>query len=140
MRGTWQGSGTWQTGGPDFTGLVGPVVLVAVAVAVIEFVLSIIVWVAIALGVVLVLVAAGLIWWLRGAPRRKAAYDAAYRAAFEARRPVQTVTATVIPQVPAGARPTIEQHTHYHVHLGAAGPEAVHVIRSLPGTAGEPNP
>ena len=46
MRGTWQGSGTWQSSGPDLGGLVVPVVLVAVAVAVVEFILSIIVWLA----------------------------------------------------------------------------------------------
>ena len=61
MRGTWQGSGTWKTSGPDFDGLVVPVVLVAIAVAVVEFILSIIVWLAVASGVVPVLAAAGLI-------------------------------------------------------------------------------
>ena len=67
-----EGSGTWQSSGPDLGGLIVPVVLVAVAVAVVEFILSIIVWLAVAAGVILVLVAAGLIWWLRGAPKRKA--------------------------------------------------------------------
>ena len=134
MRGTWQGSGTWQSSGPDLGGLVVPVVLVAVAVAVVEFILSIIVWLAIAAGVVLVLAAAGLIWWLRGAPKRKAEYAAAYAAAFDARRPAQTVTATVIPQVSQTSRPEIHNHGPQFHFYGAASPETARVIRSaLPG-------
>lgn len=130
MRGTWQGSGTWKTSGPDLDGLAVPVVLVAIAVAVVEFILSIIVWLAVAAGVVLVVAAAGLIWWLRGAPKRKAEYAALYAAAFEARRPVQTVTATVIPQVAQPAQPVIHNHgPQFHIY-GAASPEAARVIRS----------
>ena len=125
-RGTWQGSGTFQTSGPDLDGLIVPVVLVAVAVAVIEFVLSIIVWLAIAAGVVLVIAAAGLIWWLRGAPKRKAEYAALYAAAFKARR---AVTATAAPQVSAGTAPAIENHYHVHHHY-AASPEPA---RAIPG-------
>lgn len=128
-RGTWQGSGTWQSSGPDLDGLIVPVVLVAVAVAVVEFVLSIIVWLAVAAGIVLVIVAAGLIWWLRGAPKRRAEYAAEYAAAFEAKRRPVTVTATVIPQVPAGAGPAIEQHVHYHYHAADGQDPA----RAIPG-------
>jgi hypothetical protein len=126
MRGTWQGSGTWQSGG----GLVVPVVIAAVAVAVAEFVLSIIMWLAIAAGIVLVLAAAGLIWWLRGAPKRKAAYAAAYAAAFEAQRRPATVTATVIPP----AMPPVVNFNFY----AAGSPEPARVIRTvIPGTAGD---
>ena len=136
MRGSWQGSGTWQTSGPDLGGLVVPVVIAVVVVAVVEFILSIIVWLAVAAGVVLVLAAAGLIWWLRGAPKRKAEYAALYAAAFEARRPVQTVTATVIPQVQQPAQPEIHNHGPQFHFYGAASPEAVRVIRqALPGEA-----
>ena len=126
-HGTWQGSGTWQSSGPDLGGLIVPVVIAAALVAVVEFILSIIVWLAIAAGVVLVLAAAGLVWWLHGAPKRKAEYAALYAAAFESRRPVQTVTATVIPQVPTGAGPAIENHYHVHHHY-AASPEPARVI------------
>ena len=140
-RGTWQGSGTWQSSGPDLGGLVVPVVLVAVAVAVIEFVLSIIVWLAIAAGVVLVLAVAALAWWLRGAPKRRAEYAAAYAAAFEARRPAATVTATVIPQVQQPEQPAIHNHGPQFHFYGAASPEAVRVIRqALPGQSGEAIP
>lgn len=122
-RGTWQGSGTWQTGGPDLGGLIVPVVIAAMFVAVVEFVLSIIVWLAIAAGVVLVIVAAGLIWWLRGAPKRKAEYAALYAAAFEARR---AVTATATPQVAQGtAAPAIEYHVHHHYYAGGQEPARV---------------
>lgn len=127
MRGTWQGSGTWQTSGPDLGGLIVPVVLVAVAVAVVEFILSIIVWIAVAAGVILVLVAAGLIWWLRGAPKRKAEYAALYAAAFEARRPVQTVTATVIPQVRWPEQPAVTNNFNFY---GVASPEVARIIRT----------
>ena len=133
MRGTWQGSGTWQSGGPDLGGLVVPVVIAAVAVAVAEFVLSIIVWLAIAAGVVLVLAAAGLIWWLRGAPKRRAAYDAAYHAAFEAHRPAQTVTTTVLPQVPqrfeAPERPAIGPAREVHLHLTVPPDQLAAIMR-----------
>ena len=123
-RGTWQGSGTWQTSGPDF-GLIVPVGIAVVVVAVVEFILSIIVWLAIAAGVVLVLAAAGLVWWLHGAPKRRAEYAALYAAAFEARR---TVTATATPQVTQGtAPPAIEQHVHYHYHA-PVGQEPARVI------------
>jgi hypothetical protein len=67
-------------GGPSLDGLVVPVVLAALATAVIEFVLSIIVWLAIIMGVVLAAALAVLIWWLRTQPARKARFDEAYRA------------------------------------------------------------
>jgi hypothetical protein len=129
--------GTWQTSGPHLGGLVVIVAIAAVAVAVIEFILSIIVWLAIAGGVVLVLVAAGLIWWLRGAPKRKAEYAALYAAAFEAGRQAQTVTATVIPQVTPSSQPAIHNHGPQFHFYGAASPEAARVIRTaIPGAAG----
>jgi hypothetical protein len=122
-RGTWQGAGTWQSSGPDLDGLIVPVVIAAVFVAVVEFVLSIIVWLAVAAGIVLVIAAGGLIWWLRGAPKRKAEYAALYAAAFEAHR---AVTATATPQVTQGtAPPAIEYHVHHHY---AAGQEPARVI------------
>lgn len=135
MKGTWQGSGTWQTSGFDLEGLLVPVVLVAVAVAVVEFILSIIIWLAIAAGVLLALLAAVLVWWLRGAPKRRAEFTAAYAAAFEAHRPAQ-VTATVIPKVsqgtswPAVAPPPQVTFNFY----GLAPEQQAAVIRTaLPG-------
>jgi hypothetical protein len=132
MRGTWQGSGTWQSSGPDLGGLLVPVVLVAVVVAVVEFILSIIVWLAIAAGIVLVLVAAGVVWWLRGAPKRKAEYAALYAAAFEARRPAQTVSATVAPQVRWPEQPAVTNNYGPQFHFSGPDAEAqmARVIRS----------
>lgn len=125
MRGRWEGSGTFQTSGPDLDGLIVPVVIAVVVVAVVEFVLSIIVWLAVGAGVVLVLGAAGLIWWLRGAPKRRAEYAALYAAAFEAHR---AVTVTAAPQVAQGtAPPAIENHYHVHHHY-ADGQEPARVI------------
>lgn len=129
MRGTWQGSGTWQSSGPDLDGLIVPVVICAVVIAVAEFILSIIVWLAIAAGVVLVAAVAGFVWWRRGEPERKARYDAIYAAAFEARRRRGAITADAIPQVSQGTAPAIENHYHVHHHY-AAGSEPA---RAIPG-------
>ena len=120
-------------GGLDLLAVAGPVAIAVAVVIVVEFILSIIVWLAIALGVVLVLAAAGLIWWLRGAPKRKAEFDAAYAAAFEARRPARTVTATVIPQVQQPEQPAIELHYHSHYHAAPESPARI----VIPGTAGD---
>ena len=85
MKGTWQGSGTWQTSGPDLTGLIIPAAIVGVAVAVVMVVMQFIVWILAFLGVVLVLGAGLLTWWLLTQPARKARWAEAYRAAFAAR-------------------------------------------------------
>ena len=99
-------------------------------VIIVEWILSIIVWLAVAAGVVLVLAAAGLIWWLRGAPKRRAEYAALYAAAFEARR---QVTATATPQVSSSSPPAIEQHVHYHYHaVGGQEPARVIPGKALP--------
>lgn len=67
-------------GGADPGGLIAVVVIAAVAVAVVEFVLSIIVWLAVGFGVAALLAVALLAWWLLTNPARKARYDEAYRA------------------------------------------------------------
>ena len=118
------GAHTHGHGGGLDPSIAAPIAIAVVVVIIVEWILSIIVWLAVAAGVVLVLVAAGLIWWLRGAPKRKAEYAALYAAAFEARR---TVTATAAPQVSAGTTPAIENHFHVHHHY-AASPEPARVI------------
>jgi hypothetical protein len=139
VKGTWQGSGTFQTSSADLGGLAGvaaPVAIAVVVVIIVEFILSIIVWLAIAAGIVLALAAAGLIWWLRGAPERKAAYDAAYRAAFEARRAAPAAA----PQVRWPERPAVTNNYHgpqFHFHGPDAEAQMARVIRSLPGQAGD---
>lgn len=122
MKGTWQGSGTWQTSGPDL-GDVGLIfVVVAAAGVVVEVVLSIIVWIAVALGIVSALAVALLVWRLRGKPGR----EARFAAAIAAQRERATLTATAVPQVSRAATPAIEQHVHYHYH--AADGQAVPAI------------
>ena len=68
----------------DLGGLILPVVIIVVAAAVIEFVLSIIVWLAVASGVAVFLAAAVLAWWLVTQPARRARFAEATRAAFAA--------------------------------------------------------
>jgi len=130
VRGTWEGRGTWQTSGPDLSGIAGPVAIAVVVVAVVEFILSIIVWLAVAAGVVLVLVAAGLIWWLRGKPEREAEVAGLLAARHEA------LAATVKPQVTYAPVPALEQHVHYHYHA-ADGRGPARIFTALPGQAGE---
>ena len=113
-RGTWQGSGTWQTSGPDL-GDVGLIfAAVAAAGVVVEVVLSIIVWIAVALGIASALAVAGLIWWLRGKPAR----EARFAAAIAAQRQAPALTATAVP-LPADRReaPAIEPPRELHVHF-----------------------
>jgi hypothetical protein len=147
MRGTWQGSGTWQSSGPDLDGLIVPVIIAAVFVAVVEFVLSIIVWLALAAGIVLVLaVAALVVWRVKAAPKRRAA-EAAITAAFvreaEARRAERAITGTVLPQVSWPDQPAITNNygPQFHIHGPDAEAQLARVIRSaLPGQAGGPVP
>ena len=125
-RGTWQGSGTFQTDSGVQTmayALVAGVLLMAGA----SWVLRHMLWIAIPAGVILAVTAGGLVWWMRGATRRKAAYAAAYAAAFAAHREARTVTATVTPQVSQGTPPAIEYHVHHH-HYAADRREPARVI------------
>jgi hypothetical protein len=122
FHGTFQG----QTSGPDLGDVALIFAVCAVAGVVAEVVLSVIVWIAIGLGVVTALAVAGLVWWLRGARAR----EARFAAALAAQRERPALTATVTPQVSQGTTaPAIEQHVHYHYH--AAGQEAA--PRTIPG-------
>ena len=108
------GAHTHHGGGAETAAVLIGVILLAVIA---EWILSVIVWIAVILGVLLALAAAALVWWLRGRPAREAAWADRYATAFDGLRQPQTVTATVTPQVDAGVRPAIEQHVHYHLHL-----------------------
>ena len=81
MHGTWKTTG----GGGDLSGLLVAAVLVVIAAAAVMAVMEFIVLIAGILGVLLVLAAAGLAWYLHGQPARKARYAVAYQAAFAAR-------------------------------------------------------
>lgn len=117
----------------------GPAALIVVAAVVVWYILSVIIWIAVALGVLLLLAVVALAWWLRGKPVRQAAWDARYAAAFGAERnraAVPKVTATVIPQAVAGARPAIENHYHVHHHYADGdGPTRVPAISGQAGDA-----
>ena len=131
-RGTWQGSGTWQSGGPDL-GDIGLIFAVcAAAGVVVEVVLSIIVWIAVALGIASALAVVGLVWWVRGKPAR----EARFTAALAAQRQAHAVTATVTPQVTQETRPAIVNN--YYITIDPASREAAGIIRqALPGPAGD---
>lgn len=109
-RGTWQGSGTFQTGGGGTETMAYCLVAAVLVIAGASWVLRHMLWIAVPAGTVLAIAAGGLIWWLRGAAKRKARYDAA----FARHRAVRTVTATAAPQVSGGTQPVIENHVHYH--------------------------
>ena len=116
------GAHTHHGGGAETAAVLVGVILLA---GIVEWILSVSIWIAIALGVLLVIAAAVLVWWLRGKSARQARYDAHYAAAFAPFHEVRKVTATVIPQaVPAAqhpelpaAVPAVESHVHYHLHL-----------------------
>lgn len=113
-RGTWQGSGTFQTGSGGTETMAYCLVAGVLVVAGASWVLRHMLWIVVPAGIVLAIAAGGLIWWLRGAAKRKARYAAAYAAAFARNREARTVTATAAPQVSVGTPPAIEQHNHFH--------------------------
>lgn len=128
----------------DGPGRAVPLIAAAVLViALAEWILSALIWIAIALGAVLVIAAAALAWWVHGKPARQAAWDARYAAAFGAareREAASRVTATVIPRAGAGARPAVGSHViHHHVWEGPAIREPARIARSaaIPADAGE---
>ena len=84
-------------------------------------------------GALAVLIVVALVRWGERQDARHAQLWAARKAALAP----APVTATMLPQAATGARPALEQHVHYHVHLGAAEREAARIIRTaLPGQAG----
>lgn len=127
MKGTWTGSGTWKTSGPDFTGLLqlGALVgvIAGVAMVVIEYA-----WViGIIAAVILVGAVIGLVWWLRTAPARDAEAAKRYAAHFRAAEATERRS-----QVTRAAQPQAIEH-HYHapsIHIrGGDQDEAARLIR-----------
>ena len=124
-RGTWQGSGTWQTsGGPDLRGLIPVAVVVGVVYAVAEIVLELIWYIAAFLAAVIVGVVVGAVLL-----RRKTLQHAAE---LEATRPVRLAAASAR-QVAQAAPAAIELHYHSHYHAAPDSPARI----VIPGTAGE---
>lgn len=131
MKGTWKGSGTWKSDGPD------PAVVVAVLIAVLlvggsgaavaHVVTSLLVIAAIVVGVLVAASVAALFLLWRATRHREAAYEASDRH--------QQIMATVAeitgkPQVTQGTQPpAIENHYHVHHHYGTDDRPQLRVIR-----------
>jgi hypothetical protein len=76
-RGTRQGSGTWQSSGPDFEGLIGAAVLIgaaAVVIGVLEWLLARIWWVIGGTAVLIAIAVAGFVALSRWTGRREARF------------------------------------------------------------------
>ena len=130
MRGTWQGSGTWQAGGPDLGGLAPVALLFFIAYAATAAIAQVIVWIAVIMGVLVTAAAVSLVLLWRATRRREAAYEASPQHQ-------RLIAQNARPQVSKGIQsPAIENHYHVHHHYAGA-PEAARVIRAIPGAAGD---
>jgi hypothetical protein len=123
-RGTWQGSGTWQTGGgPDLTALIPVAVVAGVAYVVIQVIAALIWWI---VGFVAVVVVAAVVLVVCRVRRGRHA------------RRAGPVAAPVVYQVPAPAPPRLEAsqphaieparnelHLHFHGMTAAEAAEAI---------------
>ncbi len=132
-RGTWQGSGTWQTsGGPDLRGLIPVAVVVGVVYAVAEIVLELIWYIAAFLAAVIIGVVVGAVLL-----RRR---TCAHAAVLEASRPARLAAATTRPQVTATVPAPTAIVNHYgpqfHIY-GAKGQDAATLLirKALGGQA-----
>jgi len=123
-KGTWKGSGTFQTGDDGVQTMTYCLVAGVLLIAAAYWVLHHMLWIAIPAAVIL----AALAWWRLGAAKREARKSAAYAVAFARAREAGAVTATVTPQVSQGTSPAIEQHIHYHYHV-ADGLEPARVVK-----------
>jgi hypothetical protein len=143
-RGTWKGSGTFQTSGPDFTGLIEIGALLGAGVAVAMFVLEFI-WYIVAFAAALV---AGLVIAIVVMRRRMDARAAA----LEATRPARhaAILATDRPQSALRPHPQTVVHgnqtiVHGGNHYYLSTPEAVEALAcaargELPATQARPIP
>lgn len=130
MRGTWQGGGTWQTGGPDLGRLAPVALLFFIAYAATAAIAQVIVWLAVITGVLVTAAAVALVLLWRATRRREAAYEASAQHQ-------RLIAGNARPQVSKGTQPpAIVNNYHVHHHYAEA-PEAARVIRAIPGTAGD---
>jgi len=133
-RGTWQGSGTWQTtnssGRVLVLAAVGVVLILADSVAaIVQAVMELVIAVAASAVVLGALAVVGVVWLTR----RNACQDAgvaemltARREQFAARREAAALAARTAREVPQEAPPAaIEQHYHVHFH---AAPEPARAV------------
>jgi hypothetical protein len=135
-RGTWQGSGTWQTTGDGFA---KPVLIGAGslgALLVVEWVASHAVEVLAVTAACGALAVAAVVALMRWGDRREARH--AIEHPFLTVRPAPaTLTATVIPQVSQPERPAIPQVVNFNFY-GTGSTMAARAIRqAIPGQAGD---
>lgn len=114
-RGTWQGSGTFQTSDDGaMTGVLALVGVGVLAASVLEWVVAH-AWEIIAVtGGCGVLAVVGAIALLRWTGRREATGALVYKAAFDRQR--EALAAAPKPQLTQGTVPAIEYHVHHHHH------------------------
>lgn len=133
-RGTWQGSGTWQTSGGGGGGALALIVAavligsgaVAAVVRALELILVIL---GCAAGLTIVLCVAWAIWQAR--------QD----------RPGRPIEARPVVQLPPEPRPQLEEshkpaigparEVHLHIHVADAAQAAAIIRTAIPGTAGD---
>lgn len=135
MKGTWQGSGTWQTSGPGLGAIAAVALLIVAVIVALEWLLARIWWLVGGTVVLIAATAAALYALIRWTDRREARFAERRRAELAMQAAArQTVTARVIPQVAQAAAPALENHVHYHVHVGER--DAAAVAAMLPGPSG----
>lgn len=124
-RGTWQGSGTWQTtssGGGVAVVVIAVIVLGSGAMTAALSALAVVI-VAVAAVIALAVATFAVILW-----RKYRRQESAVVAQLQASREARAIERVSRPQVVASQAPAIEQHVHYHVHVGE-GQETPRVIR-----------
>ncbi len=132
-RGTWSGSGTWQSSGGGAGIAVAVLVLLAIGSGAASAVASALAVILIVVAVVLVLavtVVVVVLWRRTSAP--------AWTPVPAVREDRRTLTATAAPQVTQATAPPVIQN-HLHIHVADAAQAAALIRTALPGTAGEPS-
>ena len=124
MRGTWQGSGTWQTSGPDF----GSVVVLVVAGACVVVAASVVAWILAWLWAVLLVLAACAVLTAVIVLRLKRWSDRQAAAVFAAREPPR-LRAEPVAEVPRVERPAIEPPREIHLHLNVTPDQLAAIVR-----------
>ena len=133
-RGTWQGSGTWQTsGGSGGVMLTGAIALVAVGA--VEWIAARVFWILGATALFFVLAVAAVLWLMRLGARREARHAAEHPFLTTRETSAPALTATAIPQVTQGTTPPAIVN-NYYIRIDPADREAARIIRqAIPGPA-----
>jgi hypothetical protein len=135
-RGTWQGSGTWQTSGPDLGPLAALAGIAVVVIGALEWLLARIWWL-IGGTVLLVAVAAAAFVALSRWTERREARFAAQRRAQLAERAAAELPRPQRPAVEAAPQTVITGGTHIWLGNMPDAAQAAIIRKALPGTAGD---